>query len=132
MVKLGIICHYLQRVFQVVGLAAHLGNCGAVARSALDPDGHPRGAQSRTSSNFVATGAAFGLGYPRRFLFLPVALLTFTAAIEVAQMLVPGRHARERLSDRRSGLLCRNWTFVCLGKINGRYEQRLSLRYGRC
>jgi len=46
---------------------------------------------------FVATGAAFGLGYPRRFLLLPVALLAFTGAIEVAQMMVPGRHAR--LSD---------------------------------
>jgi len=46
---------------------------------------------------FAATGAAFGFGYPRRFLLLPIGLLAFTAVIEVAQMMVPSRHAR--LSD---------------------------------
>jgi VanZ family protein len=46
---------------------------------------------------FLATGLAFGLGYLRRFWSLSMALLTFAAAIEVAQMWVPGRHAR--LSD---------------------------------
>jgi VanZ family protein len=46
---------------------------------------------------FLAMGASFGLGYPRRFLLLPIALLAFTGAIELAQMMVAGRHAR--LSD---------------------------------
>lgn len=46
---------------------------------------------------FLATGLAFGLGYPRRFWLLPIALLAFTAAIEIAQIYVSGRHAR--LSD---------------------------------
>ena len=48
-------------------------------------------------SIFFATGLAFGVGYPQRRLFQFVALLAFAAAIELAQLLVPGRHAR--LSD---------------------------------
>ena len=48
-------------------------------------------------SIFFATGLVFGVGYPQRRLFQSVALLAFTAAIELAQLLVPGRHAR--LSD---------------------------------
>jgi hypothetical protein len=43
---------------------------------------------------FLATGGAFGLGYPRRLWLLPFALVVFSAAIEVAQLLVSGRHAR--------------------------------------
>ena len=48
-------------------------------------------------SIFLVTGLAFGVGYPQRRLFQFVAVLAFTAAIELAQLLVPGRHAR--LSD---------------------------------
>jgi VanZ family protein len=43
---------------------------------------------------FLATGTAFGFGYPRRLGLLTVVLPTFAAAIEVAQNCVPGRHAR--------------------------------------
>ena len=43
---------------------------------------------------FLATGMAFGFGYPDRFRLLTIALPTFAAAIEVAQIWVPGRHAR--------------------------------------
>jgi VanZ family protein len=43
---------------------------------------------------FLATGMAFGFGYPHRFGLLTIALPTFAAAIEVAQTWVPGRHAR--------------------------------------
>jgi VanZ family protein len=43
---------------------------------------------------FLATGTAFGFGYPRRLGLLTVALPAFAAAIEVAQNCVPGRHAR--------------------------------------
>ena len=46
---------------------------------------------------FLTTGVAFGLGYSRRFLSHSMALLAFAAAIEIAQIWVPGRHAR--LSD---------------------------------
>jgi VanZ family protein len=38
-----------------------------------------------------------GVGYPERRLFQFVTLLGFTAPIELAQLLIPGRHAR--LSD---------------------------------
>jgi VanZ family protein len=48
-------------------------------------------------SIFLATGLVFGVGYPQRRLFQFVTLLAFAAAIELAQLLVPGRHAR--LSD---------------------------------
>jgi hypothetical protein len=56
---------------------------------------------------FLATGMAFGFGYPRRAGLLMVALPTFTAAIEVAQNWAPGRHARisDFLVDRRHRVL---------------------------
>ena len=54
-------------------------------------------------SIFLPTGFAFGLGYPHRYLILTVALIFFTAAVEVAQFWVPGRHAR--LSDLIINLL---------------------------
>jgi VanZ family protein len=43
---------------------------------------------------FLATGMAFGFGYPHRFGLLTIVLPTFAAAIEVAQTWIPGRHAR--------------------------------------
>ena len=52
---------------------------------------------------FLATGLAFALGYPRKPLFIASALLIFTAAIEIAQTWVPGRHAR--MSDFAIDLL---------------------------
>ena len=42
-------------------------------------------------------GAAFGIGYNRRPNLLMVGLVIFAGAIEIAQVLIPGRHAR--LSD---------------------------------
>ena len=42
-------------------------------------------------SIFLATGAAFGVGYPERRLLQLVTLLGFTATIELAQLLIPGR-----------------------------------------
>jgi len=46
---------------------------------------------------FAATGAAFGLGYKAMRGLLTIQLIIFVGAIEVAQLFVPGRHAR--LSD---------------------------------
>ena len=43
---------------------------------------------------FFAAGLAFGIGYPQRHRFQFLALLVFTAVIEMAQLVVPGRHAR--------------------------------------
>lgn len=46
---------------------------------------------------FAAAGFAFGFGYSRRPIRVAVALVIFAGVIELAQRLVPGRHAR--LSD---------------------------------
>ena len=46
---------------------------------------------------FYATGLAFALGYRHCNLLLPTSLVSFAATVEVAQLFVPGRHAR--LSD---------------------------------
>jgi VanZ family protein len=46
---------------------------------------------------YSATGLAFGLGYDRKHGLLAILLLIFAGSIEIAQLFVPGRHAR--LSD---------------------------------
>jgi VanZ family protein len=46
---------------------------------------------------FLATGIAFALGYCTTYWLQFVPLIAFTAAIEFAQLWIPGRHAR--LSD---------------------------------
>ena len=43
---------------------------------------------------FFAAGLALGTGYPQGQKFQFAALLVFTAVIEMAQLAVPGRHAR--------------------------------------
>jgi len=43
---------------------------------------------------YYVTGLAFGLGYRRRRDLLAVLLVTFSIAVEIAQLFVPGRHAR--------------------------------------
>jgi hypothetical protein len=43
---------------------------------------------------FAVTGFAFGLGYKRRHDLLAILLVMFSGAIEMAQLFVPGRHAR--------------------------------------
>jgi VanZ family protein len=43
---------------------------------------------------YAATGFAFGLGYKRRHDLLAILLVLFSSAIEIAQLFVPGRHAR--------------------------------------
>jgi len=46
---------------------------------------------------FAATGFTFGLGFKRRHGLLAIFLVIFSGSIEIAQLFVPGRHAR--LSD---------------------------------
>ena len=46
---------------------------------------------------FLATGLAFGAGYPSRPFRIAVALVIFSGTVELLQQWVPGRHAR--LSD---------------------------------
>ena len=63
---------------------------------------------------FAATGLVFGLGYSRRFFVVAVALVIFTGAIEIAQIAVPGRHAR--LSDFMVDALA-----VCIGLVTASF-----------
>lgn len=43
---------------------------------------------------FLAAGLAFGLGYSTPYLLQLIMLILFTAAVEIGQLLAPGRHAR--------------------------------------
>ena len=43
---------------------------------------------------FAITGLMLGLGYPNRIRLQMCALIVFAGAIELAQLYVPGRHAR--------------------------------------
>lgn len=63
-------------------------------------------------SIFVATGAAFGLAYPVRRMLLATWLVTFAGAVELAQLFVPGRHAR--LSDFLVDAVA-----ICVGSMAG-------------
>jgi len=46
------------------------------------------------ASVYFLTGLAFGLGHPSRFVGWLLGLSAFTLAIEIAQIWIPGRHAR--------------------------------------
>jgi VanZ family protein len=43
---------------------------------------------------FFVTGLLFGIGYDRRHWLLGALLVVFSGTVELAQLLVPGRHAR--------------------------------------
>jgi VanZ like protein len=43
---------------------------------------------------FAIAGLAVGLGYPRHWLRNALLLIAFAAAVEIAQLYAPGRHAR--------------------------------------
>jgi VanZ family protein len=43
---------------------------------------------------FLAAGLALGLGYSARYLSQLIPLTSYIAAVEIAQLWVPGRHAR--------------------------------------
>jgi len=89
--------HKMQRLFQVT---AWLLALAIIVLSLGPPSTRPVTGAAHNLEHlliFLATGLAFGLGYPRRFWLLPIGLLVFTAALEIAQIWGPGRHAR--LSD---------------------------------
>jgi VanZ family protein len=48
-------------------------------------------------ATFLLLGLTVGLGYPGRYRPSTIALLIFTAVVELLQLIAPGRHAR--LSD---------------------------------
>jgi VanZ family protein len=43
---------------------------------------------------FLITGLAFGLAYDHPKGWLPIYMVAFSAAVELVQLFVPGRHAR--------------------------------------
>src|SRR6516164_4567952 len=86
--------HHMQRIFQAT---AWLLAGTIVVLSLGPPSVRPVTGAAHDLEHlliFLATGIAFGLGYPSRVWLLTIALPIFAAAIEVAQNWVPGRHAR--------------------------------------
>ena len=84
----------MSRIFQVV---AWLLVLSIIVLSLVPPTHRPIVNSSQGFEHlsiFLATGLAFGLGYQRRFWLLAGALVVFSVGIELAQLWVPGRHAR--------------------------------------
>ena len=67
---------------------------------------------------FAATGAAFGLGYEARGGRLAIQLVIFAGAVEIAQLFIPGRHAR--FSDFLVDAVA-----ICAGAIAGSSAKQL-------
>jgi len=74
---------------------------------------------------FAATGLAFGLGYGPRYP-IAIALVIFAGAIEVAQLIVPGRHARltDFLVDAFAACIGFLATNVVARKLEGTFRSR--------
>jgi VanZ family protein len=71
-----------------------------VVLSVIPPALRPETAAPHNFEHFLIywpTGLASGLGFRRRLGLLAILLLIFTGSVEIAQLFVPGRHAR--LSD---------------------------------
>jgi VanZ family protein len=87
----------MRRVFRAAGWLLIV----AIAFLSLSPAGYrPVTGVGHYLEHFfvhLLVGLVFGIGYARRLWLLALSLVAFTAAIELTQMVVPGRHAR--LSD---------------------------------
>ena len=68
---------------------------------------------------FLLTGLAFGIGYPNRIVFSFLGLGTYTLGIEIAQLWIPGRHAR--VSDFLVDIIA-----VSVGLCMGTFAHRAS------
>ena len=55
---------------------------------------------------YLVLGVFFGIGYARRWWLLALGLVGFTAAVEFAQLFVPGRHARLKDLVIDAGAVC--------------------------
>ena len=55
---------------------------------------------------YLMLGIAFGVGYARQWWSVALGLVGFTAAVEFAQLFVPGRHARLRDFVIDAGAVC--------------------------
>jgi VanZ family protein len=71
---------------------------------------------------YAAAGMAFGLGYDLKSGLTAILLLIFTGAVEIAQLFVPGRHAR--LSDFIVDAFA-----VCTGLMLSSLTRRIGARF---
>jgi VanZ family protein len=72
---------------------------------------------------FVAAGLAAALGYPNRSPLLLAAFVVFAAAIELAQLFAPGRHARVADFAVDASAAC---TGVLLAMLIARWRPRIA------
>ena len=82
---------------QMMRIAAWLLATIIVILSVVPPDLRPDTGAPHYLEHFAiywATGFAFGLGYERNRRLLAIPLVAFSGAVELAQLIVPGRHAR--------------------------------------
>ena len=81
-------------MFQVAGWCCIVAICvlSLVAPSLRPVTFLPHGLEH--AAIFAAAGFMVGFGYPERPLLQMAAFMVFAAAIELAQLYVPGRHAR--------------------------------------
>jgi VanZ family protein len=97
-----LIAHFYERFrglpnSQVMRIAAWLLATIIVILSVVPPDLRPETGVPHYLEHFAiywATGFAFGLGYERNRGLLAIPLVAFSGAVELAQLIVPGRHAR--------------------------------------
>ena len=88
------------QVSKLARIAAWVLTVAIIILSLVPPGLRPETSAPHSLEHFTiyaATGFAFGLGYKHRHDLLAILLVIFTGGIEIAQLFVPGRHAR--LSD---------------------------------
>ena len=101
-----------------------------VALSLIPPDLRPETGMPRNFEHFSiysVAGLAFGLGDDRKPVLGAILLLIFTGGTEIAQLFVPGRHAR--LSDFivDAFAMC---VGLVLGSLTGRIRDSFDLKLG--
>jgi len=75
---------------------------------------------------YVLVGGLFGIGYSKRPWLLGLSLVGLTAAIELAQLFVPGRHARLRDFLIDAGAACLGVGLAWIGKVGVSIFSRVS------
>jgi len=84
----------LQRICQIAALLLFVAN---TIFSLVPPSYRPLTTLPHSFEHFVTfffLGLALGLGYANRYLLNLLLLMAFASLIELAQIFVPGRHAR--------------------------------------
>jgi VanZ family protein len=91
---------HTERIKKLSQVAAWLLLLAIVVLSTVPPEDRPVTPAPHDIEHmgiFLLTGLSFGLGYARRYSLQLFGLVAFSAAIEMIQLVIPGRHAR--LSD---------------------------------